>query len=369
MTIETTAKKPTISSLKIELENLKNQLQSTNNEKDKLLGDIEEKNFALAKSMMSQKAFLELSIAYGKEIDKSTFQVKKEGFNKELEVLNNQHDPLNQTNSTEFLNEYKEKLINSNEQLFESDFSSFFLANKIYPINDIHHSSWIDAIEYWISLAKDGNKEAEHNLRICFDYEYRTFVENQQIKYSKTQQLSSPNVQQDINSEAPPIFDERIPKYKSELYQKLFKVHVARALPIKHLEELKQLATYESNLNPNNTDEFYGAALCLHYSEFNFEVRNVKNYGSFIIPDKRGDLYLTIINNSEYSPEFTINTLDEHGNINKKEKHIINLGKTIDIQLLASQKVGTIIDSIEFETLGKELNKFLIIPTQSIVIE
>jgi hypothetical protein len=72
----------------------------------------EEQQLTIADWMVSQKAFKELAIQFGSQLGKSKDQVVKEGMDKEIDVLEDKHNPENRTNAGDsHITPYKEKLI------------------------------------------------------------------------------------------------------------------------------------------------------------------------------------------------------------------------------------------------------------------
>ena len=102
-----------VSSLRYVLEDAQNKMRSMEEELEKFKADFEDRKLKFAMSIIDQRAFMELAIQYGRQLGKNSFEVKKEGYKKEIDVLENKHEAIHQTNATPLMSSMYEKLIES----------------------------------------------------------------------------------------------------------------------------------------------------------------------------------------------------------------------------------------------------------------
>lgn len=124
----------------------------------------------LASWMLSQKAFKELAIEYGRLLGKSSAQVRAEGDKLKAGVLARQHNPLHVTNATPFINEYAQALAMELQAPSKvgADFQADVDSGKLYRVDAFNFAHWFEAVEHWKTLADAGNREAQFNIAACF---------------------------------------------------------------------------------------------------------------------------------------------------------------------------------------------------------
>ncbi len=385
--------------------------------------ELQDKRLKMASSFLTQRAFIELAIQYGLILGKTPFEVKKEGYAKEMDVLLSKHNPLHQTNSIplfeKLFNELSES-IKTRHYNFQNECIPLVLAGKIHVIGDEHYTYWFEALEHWLTLARDGNKEAQQNVWECFKKGYGTDPHPKQADYwekvfrgfrgvkepplfNVTQNgehnvnegklinsqpfqgkeeissgvsfgtlISSSNEQNGlINAEENSVdFSdkkiEKLKKEKAEIFEKLKTIQLTKIKPFHLIEKVTELSKIDLEISDLDRLREYGSPLCLHTAEFIFEVSPLRNIGSFLIPDKRGDLTMTIINTSDWEPEFFIKVEDENGEKTKMRYRLVK-GETKNIKLLTNAKVGTRVKSIEFETMESTPKNYLILPKNAVI--
>ncbi len=390
-----------VSSLRYILEDAQNKMKSMEEELEKFKADFEDRKLRFAMSVIAQRAFMELAIQYGKQLGKNSFEVKKEGYKKEVDVLENKHNAINQTNATPLMSSMYEKLIesiNCRHYVFQNECIPLVLEGKIHVLGDEQYTYWFEALSDWLTLAKEGNKEAQHNVVECFSNGYGTDVDLKQAEYWKqrlngkshediigedlqVQELEIKEVEQevDIFIEKKDLLDpqnkddipknnellEKISIEKAEIFEKLRMINIGYPQPAHYLSRLMSLEK-EDSADFTEKVNFYGSALCLHHSDFIFEISNIKNHGSFLRSDKRGDLTMTIVNHSDWEPDFFIKIEDESGRKTRTRYKVVK-GETSGIKLLVSHKVGTKIKCIEFETVEEKPKNYIVIPKKLII--
>lgn len=386
--------------------------------------ELQDKRLKMASGFMTQRAFIELAIQYGLVLGKTPFEVKKEGYAKEMDVLLNKHNPLHQTNSIplfeKLFNELSES-IKTRHYNFQNECIPLVLAGKIHVIGDEHYTYWFEALEHWLVLAREGNKEAQQNVWECFKKGYGTDPHPKQADYwekvfrgfrgvkepalfdttknidhhaNEGKLINSQNFQGKdeisdgvfagnvvfptniepnglVNAEENGIdlVDkkvEKLKKEKSEIFEKLKTIQITKIKPFHLIEKLTELSRIDGDISDIDRLREYGSPLCLHTAEFIFEVSPLRNVGSFLMPDKRGDLTMTIVNSSDWEPEFFIKVEDENGEKTKMRYRLVK-GETKNIKLLTNAKVGTKVKSIEFETMESPAKNYLIIPKNAVI--
>jgi len=128
--------------------------------------------FSLVSWAVSQRAFKELAIRYGKQIGKTTTDVVDEGSALRLDALDNRFDEEHNTNTSN-LSAYSHELNRLRAQIhsdagFEAEFDAKVAAGVLYRIGS-DHGGWRHAIAAWKRLADEGNHEAMYNLGWCYE--------------------------------------------------------------------------------------------------------------------------------------------------------------------------------------------------------
>jgi hypothetical protein len=390
-----------VSSLRYVLEDAQNKMRSMEEELEKFKADFEDRKLKFAMSIIDQRAFMELAIQYGRQLGKNSFEVKKEGYKKEIDVLENKHEAIHQTNATPLMSSMYEKLIesiNCRHYVFQNECIPLVLEGKIHVLGDEQYTYWFEALSDWLNLAKDGNKEAQQNIIECFANGYGTDVDLNQAEYWKQRlegkshedimgkdikkqvlesnesnqeikniieekELLEQKTNEDINQDKE--FLEKINAEKLEIFEKLRMINVGYPQSSHYLSRLMSLEK-EDKAEFSEKVNFYGSALCLHHADFIFEVSNIKNHGSFLRSDKRGDLTMTIVNNSDWEPDFFIKIEDESGRKTRTRYKVVK-GETSGIKLLTAHKIGTKIKCIEFETVEEKPKNYIVIPKKLII--
>lgn len=332
----------------------------------------------LACSLVTQKAFIEIAYQYGIKLNKSLSEIKLLSFKEELDVLENKNNPIHETNSNEFIDYFREKIkekFESRKYNFQNEFIPLLLSGKTSVIDDEDYVYWFEAIEKWLVLARDGNVEAQKNLIVCFNLGYGTDINKEYEDYwfkklnkenvveptfkkeedkitesiivNKTNDDKNEEINEEINEDVE-LLIKKVKLIKNEL-KKIPNIYIKTHPAI---EKLNEINLFHKNLPIEQKNEIFGDALCLHNSEFLFNIKNKKNYGNFFHSDKRGDIYLTIINNSEWEPLLYILAKDNLGNV-FKSKFKINIGRGQPICIFSKQPIGTKLVSISFGTVEK----------------
>lgn len=381
----------------LELEDLKIKYTELQEEVNALNSEYAFNQLKLACNMVTQKSYAEIAFQFGNKLGKSVGEIKALSIQKEWDVLSNKHNPLHETNTNEFIVHFMEHIkarLDLRKYDFQNEFIPLLLAGKTTVLGDDEFTYWFEAIDYWLKLAKEGNKEAQKNLIVCFNLGYGTEISQDYVEYW-VKKLNNEDVQEpnfiglpEINSnanelEANSIIDstiQNIETEKQELSNEDKNKIYNSLLPV--YEELKKIPTIHIKTHPcieqlrefdKNTDlpfeiknELIGAAIALHSSDFQFKVENVKNYGSFFHQDKRGDVSLTIRNNSDWAPMLFISAKDDAGHT-YQSKYKINPGVST-INLFSKHPVGTKIISISFETIGDVKQTYFYNP-KNVIIE
>lgn len=350
--------------VKEELSNLKDLLNKPHSEIAKYHSgfklNYDKEQEILAEWMVSQKAFKELAIQYGQQLNKNPTQIKNEGFELEKQVLSSVHDPLHQTNVTNFIKPFVDNLLEKNEHKsinFQKKFATMVKNGQIYQLGETIPSRWTDVFDSWVELVKTGNKEALFNLGHCFHFGDGTdpVLEHAAYFYHEALKLDEPHSAFNLFLlyKTPEFshFDEA----KSEEYLELaIKMNEPRA--IKHSQEQAKKTTLEipELTRPINFDEnelfnslqniIVGGSKptetlhklkqtnfkwaknveALHNCIITFSTNNVVNQGTFFKPKKVADVTMNIINNSNQFLQFYIgadvNQLTS-GNIEELKPH------------------------------------------------
>jgi hypothetical protein len=138
----------------------------------------------LAEWMVSQKAFKELAIQFGLEKALTLDEVIAKGDAKKFDVLENKHPPEHGSNAegipiikekTQVLKKRLETKKKAREaealtdRAFDKDFSDLVTSKNLLRVGD-EPSGWKQAFHYWLKLAMEGVKEAQHNVGWCYQF-------------------------------------------------------------------------------------------------------------------------------------------------------------------------------------------------------
>ncbi len=371
--------------LKKKIEELESHVEFLNNEL--FLRDIQKKSYA------------EIAFQYGKELNKSIGEVKFLEMVKELSVVKSKHNPMHETN-IEYDEKNEELITNylSNKKYeFQNEFLPLFLSGKITMIGNRDYMYWFEAIDDWIALSRNGNKEAVKNLIVCFENGYGVeknteylgylysklsgeeiqepeFEEFYEINYSSRHQPVQSNEAEvfnvDKNNLEVNFFEtQEFNDLKIEckdLCEQSSKIQTIYIKQLPSVERLVELSKKYSFLPYEVKNELFGSTIALHGSQITFITDNVKDYGTFLRRDKKADTYIKISNSSEWSCNLAVSIKDNLGNVfNSRCK--VNPGSIAQINLFQQHPFRTKIESIIFKTLEQNPKTYIYQPKNWIV--
>ena len=369
---------------------------------NKKIRELESENVKLKKELsileIQKKSFAEVAFQYGKELKKSIGEIKFLEMIKELSVVKGLHNPLHETNikySKEMETEVTEYLSNKKYE-FQNEFLPLFLSGKITLIGNKDYLYWFEAIDDWLEYAKQGNKNAQKNLVVCFENGYGVEKNQKMVdfwhkkingedidfpifeeffEFKKPERLIEEKTQQKVfNVESSNLLkDFTETKEYEELKLKIKKIYeevsVIQSIYIKKpigIEKLLELEKKYEYLPNDVKNELFGSIFIMHTSQFDMLIDNFKENSSFLKKEKRADVKIRILNNSDWNASFAVSIQDNLGNVvNSKCK--VNPGSSSQINVFSQHLVGTKIEKIIFKTLDKSSRTFVYNPKNWII--
>ncbi len=368
----------------------------------KIINSLQAENSRLKMSLkileIQKKSFAEVAFQYGKELGKNIGEVKFLEMIKELSVVKGLHNPIHETN-IDYSKEIEEAIteyLSNKKYEFQNEFLPLFLSGKITLIGNKDYLYWFEAIDDWLNYAKNGNKEAQKNLIICFENGYGVEKNSQMVDYW-TKKFNNQSVEEPIfeeffefkkpdrlvedksQSETFNIDPNNIVKdfVETEEYQELKaniqniyeEASIIQSIYIKKPKSIEQLLSLEkkySYLPYDIQNELFGSILIMHTSQFEMIVDNIKEIGSFIKKEKRADVQLKISNNSNWGSSFAISIKDNCGNV-AHTKCKINPQSSSQVNIFNKHLIGSKIENITFKTLDNNSRTFSYSPKNWII--
>ncbi len=368
----------------------------------KIINSLQAENSRLKMSLkileIQKKSFAEVAFQYGKELGKNIGEVKFLEMIKELSVVKGLHNPIHETN-IDYSKEIEEAIteyLSNKKYEFQNEFLPLFLSGKITLIGNKDYLYWFEAIDDWLNYAKNGNKDAQKNLIICFENGYGVEKNSQMVDYW-TKKFNNQSVEEPIfeeffefkkpdrlvedksQSETFNIDPNNIVKdfVETEEYQELKaniqniyeEASIIQSIYIKKPKSIEQLLSLEkkySYLPYDIQNELFGSILIMHTSQFEMIVDNIKEIGSFIKKEKRADVQLKISNNSNWGSSFAISIKDNCGNV-AHTKCKINPQSSSQVNIFNKHLIGSKIENITFKTLDNNSRTFSYSPKNWII--